>query len=433
MNFSGSTRSSESTYFSEKLERAKIKLKEFPALLKIVSFDSANPNNHTENFLLNLMGMFGANFYTQDELARYDGFLKRLDGLIENLMSNLSKEKKNNLIKRLNIFEKENFELMNELEFLTELKDNQKISEISYENAKMGNHDFNVKIDGEEFNIEVTSLSKSQIQQITEDAFNAASKEIFIAIPKKTYLQIEVTTDRLLKDGENNAAEIKNQIMKDYEKLKEVILVNMDGLCIIEKNLGNPNQSLYDIKDLFDYYREFGQRMKKLLSSSNGISYLKLIKIKDIAEGSIVSFIIGSAKFGTVEIHSQCLHPSRSEDLRKKSLINQLKRRIKDKIIHGQLSGKKNPVIAIRFEDFAFMHYSSDADIWWEENGKELKEIVESVFQETQNNEVLGILLYENTIKKSRFFQNPNILINDYIFKKIEALKNEDETTNTNE
>ena len=62
--------------------------------------------------------------------------------------------------------------------------------------------------------------------------------------------------------------------------------------------------------------------------------------------------------------------------------------------------GKKNPLIAVRFEDFAFMHYSSDSDVWWEENGKELKKIVESVFHETKNKEILGILLYENSIKK---------------------------------
>lgn len=424
MNFTGSTRSSESTYFSEKLERAKIKLKEFPTFLKIVSFNSANQNNHTENFLLNLMGMFGANFYTQEELTRYNNLLKKLDILIDNLMTHLSKDKKNNLIKRLNMFGKENFELMNELEFFAELKDNQKISEISYENAKLGNHDFNLKIDGEEFNIEVTSLSKSQIQQITEDAFNSASKEIFSTIPQKTYLQIEVTTDRLLRDGENKVAEIKDHIIRNYETLKDIILVSMDGLCIIEKNLGNPNQSLYDIQDQFDYYRDFGQRMKKLLSNSNGISYLKNIKINDITESSIVSFIIGPAKFGTVEIHSQCLHPSKSEDLRKKSLINQLKRRIKDKITYGQLNKKKNSLIAVRFEDFSFMNYSSDSDIWWEENGKELKGIVENVFQETQDKEILGVLLYENTIKKSRLFQNPDILINEDILKKIEALKN---------
>ena len=425
MNFSGSTHSIESTYFNEKLGRARTKLKEFPTLQKIMgNFNSENKNNHTENFLLNLMSMFGANFYSNDELTKYSKFLMELDNLIKDLIPSLSKEKKNNLIKRLNIFGKENFELMNELEFLSELKGNQKISEISYENTILGNHDFNIKIDGEEFNVEITSLSKSQIQQIIENAFKSASEEIFSAIPKKIYLQIEVVTDRLLNEENNDAVKIKSKIMNDYDKLKNIIWADPDGLCRIEKNLGNPTNSLYDIKDLFGYYQEFGQRMTKLLSSSEGISYLKNVSVGDITESSIVSFIISSAKFGTVEIHSQCLCPSKSEDLRKNSLIKQLKRRIEYKIVSGQLSGKKNAIIAIRFEDFAFMHYSSDSDIWWEENGKELKEIVTSVFLENKNKEILGILLYENTIKKSRFFQNPNILIDKDILKKIEVLKN---------
>lgn len=425
MNFSGSTHSKESTYFNEKIERAKTKLKEFSTLQKVLdNFKSADRENHTENALLNILGMFGSEYPSKDTQLKYESILKDMDNLLNELLNNLSKEKKNNLIKRLNIFGKNNFELMNELEFCIELRNNKKISEVHYENLNKGNHDFNLRISGEEFNIEVTSLGKSQIQQILEEAFNLASKEIFSMMPQKIYLQIEVVTDRLLKEKNNKVIEIKDKIMKDYEKLKNIIWIDQDGLCIIEKNLGNPTQSLYDIRDIFEYYQEFGERLSKLLLSTEGTSFLKKTQIKDLIENSINSFIIGNAKFGTIKIHSQCLFPSKSEKLRKESLINQLKRRIKDKIISKQLSGKKNPIIAVRFEDFSFMHYSSDSDIWREENCRELKEIVESVFKEIKDKEILGVLLYENTIKESKFFCNPNIAVDKNILDKIEVLKN---------
>lgn len=425
MNFAGSTHSQESTYFEEKVERARNKLKEFPTLQEVLeNFNLANRENHTENALLNILGMFGSEYTSQESKLKYEFVLKEMDNLLKDLLKNLSKEKRNNLIRRLNIFGENNFELMNELEFCVELRTNKKLSDVHYENLNKGNHDFNLKIEGEEFNIEVTSLGKSQIQQIVEEAFNLASKEIFSAIPKKVYLQIEVVTDRILKEENNKVVEIKSRIMEDYEKLKDLIWVNKNGLCILGKNLGDPTKSLYEIKDIFEYYQEFGQRLSQLLLNNEGVSFLKKTQIKDITESSIISFIIGNAKFGAVEIHSQCSHPSNSEDLRKKSLINQLKRRIKDKIVLGQLKGKKNPMIAIRFEDFSFMHYSSDSDIWWEENGKELKGIVESVFKETKNKEILGVLLYENSIKQSKFFQNPNRLADENLFKKIEVLKN---------
>ena len=425
MNFSGSTHSPESTYFDEKVERARIKLKEFPALQKVLdNFNLANRENHTENALLNILGMFGSEYSSQDTKLKYEYILREMDNILKDLLKNLSKEKRNNLIKRLNLFGENNFELMNELEFFVELRTNNKLSDVHYENLNKGNHDFNLKIEGKEFNIEVTSLGKSQIQQIVEEAFNLASKEIFSTIPKKIYLQIEVVTDRILKEENNKVVEIKSRIIEDYEKLKDIIWVNEEGLCILGKNLGDPTKSLYEIKDIFEYYQEFGQRLSQLLLNNEGVSFLKKTQIKDITENSIISFIIGSAKFGAVEIHSQCLHPSKSEELRKKSLINQLKRRIKDKIILGQLRGKKNPIIAVRFEDFSFMHYSSDSDIWWEENCRELKEIIESVFKETRDKEILGVLLYENSINQSKFFQNPNMPADENLFKKIEVLKN---------
>ena len=133
--------------------------------------------------------------------------------------------------------------------------------------------------------------------------------------------------------------------------------------------------------------------------------------------------MIFPAKFGSVGINSQSIWPSTAESLRKDSLIRQLKTRIKEKINSRQLEGKTNPIIAVRFEDFIFMHYSSENDIWWEENFNELKSIVESVFREANNSEILGVLLYENTIKKSRFVKNPNIEVEEGILNKINLLK----------
>ena len=133
--------------------------------------------------------------------------------------------------------------------------------------------------------------------------------------------------------------------------------------------------------------------------------------------------MIFPAKFGSVGINSQSIWQSKAESLRKESLVKQLKRRIKEKINGGQLERKKNPLIAVRFEDFIFMNYSSENDIWWEENFNELKNVVEEMFRETNNLEILGVLLYENTIKKSKFVKNPNLEIGEDILNKIGLLK----------
>lgn len=423
--FMGATYQGDSPYFKEKLDKARDKLKEFPTISSIVdNFNLANRENHTKNLFLNLLNASVSDaFLGGKPNEKYNETLKVIESTLRELLEKLSRNKKNNLIIRLKSFGNNHREIINEIEFLIELKQNSNVSNIEYENENLGNHDFNINILEEEFNIEQTCLGKGKIQQIVEKAFNLASKEIIERIPKKILLKIDVDTDKILKEKDNSVEEIKKILMKDYDNLERILLVDLNGSCRVDNNIGSHDKSLYEIKDLYEYYDEFGQRLKKLLESDEGIGYLKTKKVGEIVNSSITHFIIGPAKFGSVSIHSQCIWPSRAESLRKESLARQLSRRIKEKINDRQLKGKINPFIAVRFEDFIFMNYSSESDIWWEENFNELEDIVESVFKETGNKEILGVLLYENTIKKSRFVKNSNIEIGKDTLTKIDLLR----------
>ena len=423
--FIGSTYQGDSPYFEDKLTKARNKLKEFPTISRIVdNFNLANRENHTENALLNLLSAAVSDaFLGNRQNEKCNETLKKIESTLKELLNTLLRDKRNNLIARLKSFGYNHYETINEIEFLIELKQNPDVSNIHYENEKLGNHDFNIHIGDKEFNIEQTCLGRGEIQQMIETAFSLASKEIIERIPKKILLKIDVETDKILKDKNNNVEEIKNVLIKDYDNIERILLIDLNGNCRVENNIGDPNKFLYDVRDLYKYYDEFGQRLKKLLNSDEGVSYLKNKKVGEITKSSITHFIVGPGKFGSVSIHSQCLWPSRAESLRKESLVNQLKRRIKEKINRGQLIGKNNPIIAVRFEDFIFMNYSSENDLWWEENFNELKNIVEVIFRESNNTEILGVLLYENTIKKSRFIKNPDIPIGKDILEKINLLK----------
>ncbi|MBM3233599.1 hypothetical protein FJZ19_00725 [Candidatus Pacearchaeota archaeon] len=431
MIFMGATYQSDSPYFEDKLIKARNKLKEFPTIASVVdNFNLANRENHTENIILNLLSAAVSDAFLENKPnERCNQTLKLIELSLKELLDKLSRSKKNNLIVKLKSFGDSHRDTINEIDFLIELKQNSNVSDIEYENETLGNHDFNVYIGGEEFNIEQTCLGRGKIQKMVERAFNIASKEIIERIPKRIFLKIDVDTDRILKERDNSFHEIKTLLMKDYDNLEKMLLIDLNGGCRIDNNLGSSNQSLYEIKDLYDDYDEFGQRLKKLLDSREGVDYLKSKKVFELTKCSITHFIIGPGKFGSVSIHSQCIWPSRAESLRKGSLINQLKRKIKEKIEGRQLEGKTNPIIAVRFEDFIFMNYSSEDDVWWEENFNELKNIIEGVFRDINNKEILGVLLYENTIKKSRFVKNPNIKVRENIIDKIGLLKNESTTT----
>ncbi len=425
MIFSGATQQDESTYFEDKLNKARNKLKEFPTISSVVdNFNLANRENHTENVFLNLLSASVSDAFLDGKPNdRYNELLKVIESTLKELISKLSRDKKNNLIVRLKSFGDNHRETINEIEFLIELKQNSHTSNVEYENESLGNHDFSLKIDEEEFNIEQTCLGKNKIQQIVEEAFGLASKEIIGRIPKKILLKIDVDTNRVLKERDNSVEEVKSVLMNDYDNLEKIMLIDLNSSCRVDNNIGDHNKSLYEIKDLYEYYEEFGQRLKKLLDNSSGVEYLKTKRVGEIVSCSITHFMIFPAKFGSVGINSQSIWPSKAESLRKESLVKQLKRRIKEKINGGQLERKKNPLIAVRFEDFIFMNYSSENDIWWEENFNELKNVVEEMFRETNNLEILGVLLYENTIKKSKFVKNPNLEIGEDILNKIGLLK----------
>ena len=221
MIFTGATYQGDSPYFEDKLNKARTKLKEFPTILSIVNnFNLANRENHTENLFINLLSASVSDAFLEGKPNEgYNNILKSFEEVLRKLLPKLSRDKKNNLVARLKSFGDKHRETINEIEFLVELKQNSNISDIEYENESLGSHDFNIKIDSEEFNIEQTSLGESKIQQIVEEAFSLASKEIIERIPKKILLKIDVDTNKILKERDNSVEEVKTVVMEDYEKL----------------------------------------------------------------------------------------------------------------------------------------------------------------------------------------------------------------------
>ena len=74
-----------------------------------------------------------------------------------------------------------------------------------------------------------------------------------------------------------------------------------------------------------------------------------------------------------------------------------------------------------------FHDYSSNTDIFGQENFDELRSVVEEIFNQKEENEIFGVLLYEGTLKKSKFVRNPRIDIPQEILSKINLLM-EDKT-----
>ncbi|MFH1365037.1 MAG: hypothetical protein ABIH28_00440 [archaeon] len=403
---------SETDYFENKLLRAIEKIKEFPTLSKILNkFEQATKTNHYENTFLNLAGA---------DTEEYDSILKSFDCLIEEILSERSDNK--NLINLIKSFGEKHFQKINELEFYIQLKEKESVKEIKYEGNSQ-KHDFNFLIDGTEFNVELTSLGKGKIEQRINEAFILAAKEIIKDLPDKTLLKIDIITDKLGEIGESiSSEEISQTIVDNFNKIKLFCLVCRNDSVTLEKNIGSKDKTLFECKDYF-YYVESKRRISELLKSERGVDYLKNIKVGDIADNPIDHVMIFDWKKRKVEIHAQRLMPSSTEILRKKSLVRQLKELLRGKINKGQLKGKTNPFIALNFEDFAFHNYYLQGDSFGQDSFSELNEIIKEISVETRDEELLGVLFYFKSIKKSAFIKNPNIEIDGDVRNKIEKLR----------
>jgi len=414
-------------YPKETIDKGREKIKEFFTLNTILNnFNKADKNNYNKNHFLILGRDAVSNPFIGGQPDKdAEAKLKRYDTLLNFLLPRLSKDSKEKLISRLKDFGENHFKTILELEFFLELRVNKSIFDIHYEDSKRGNHDFCIKIDDTELNIELTSLGEGIIQKILETGFNIASNEIIEHIPERTLLKLDVDTDLILnQDDKNDPALIKNVLIQDFIKIKSIVNIMKNNHCIIEKNLGDPEKYLYDFKDLFKYYNEFGQSLLKLLETPEGLEFLKKTKYKNIRNISISSFIVGDAKTKLVEIHSVSMMPSKAESLRKISLLRQLKNRVDDKIKKKQLKNKTNSIIAINFEDFLFNDYASEQDYFGQEELNELKRIIEEIFKNNKEKQLLGILLYQRTLSKSVFIKNPLVSLDPIIESKIRLLKN---------
>ncbi|MBI2558213.1 hypothetical protein HYW20_02735 [Candidatus Woesearchaeota archaeon] len=412
-------------YPKETITKGREKIKEFPTLSSILeNFNKADRQNYNKNHFLMLARDAVSNpFIGGQPDKEAEAKLKRYDILLNFLIPRLSKDTKEKIISRLKDFGENHFKTILELELLLELIVNKSVSDIHYEDPKKGNHDFCIVMGDTEINIELTSLGEGTIQRILENAFDMASNEIIEYISESTLLKLDVDTDLILNlKGKNDSDSIKDVLVGGFVKIKPLVNVVRNNHCILESNFGDQEKYLYDFKDLFKYYNEFGERLVKLLETPEGIEFLKSTKVKDISEIPYSSFIIGDARTKLVEIHSHSFWPSKSENLRKESILRQFKNRIIEKIKGGQLKGKVNSIIAVNFSDVIFHDYSSNTDIFGQENFDELKSIVEDVFIQEKDNEIFGVLLYEGTLKKSRFVRNPRINIPEEALSKINLL-----------
>ncbi len=372
---------------------ARSKIKTYPTLNGIVNnFNDPGYEVCPPNYILSLASdavsspwLFGKPDINAEEK------ISKFEKLFCTILPTLPKEKRKKIEARLRGYDENHWMQIREIEFYLDMQKNNKISGIAYEDPKFGNHDFHINVEDTEFNIEHTSLGANLIQQIVESGLSLAANKIIPLLPEKKMIKLDVKTAMLLKEeGNNNATDICNKIVDDYKNISPIVS-EMENTSCSFGDIGDSAQTLIQLKDIFQYY-DSGPVMTKLLETEAGLTFLTETSQKEIQENSIEVIYAFNRDRRELHIHSVCCWPSKSESLRKESLLRQFKARVCAKITDGQLRGKTNAVIAMQFQDVLFMEYTRKKE-FGEEHLIELTHGVEEAFNTTRENDILAVII----------------------------------------
>jgi hypothetical protein len=349
-------------------------------------------------------------------LQEYETLLKELK------LEEFRKDKRNDLKKKMNSFDNlQNLSFIKELEFLKQLKDHEQITGIVYNNFPESDHDFRIFIEGVEFNLEFTSTGESEPNKILRESFSKIANELLKLIPDNKMLIVDLKTDRLLNaGGKMEEGHIFSLVVQKIKKILPIIKVKDNSFCTINANMGSPTQNLFEIRDIFKYHNDLGERLELLLTTSEGEEYLKSTPLSTFNNFPISSFGFCDAKSKLVTVHSESVYPSRAESLREKALLNQLEKRADSKITEKQLLGQENPILVIQFQDILFLGYSYRSGIFSNDYFVKIKERILDAFKKNPtSNNILGTILIEDSLINSKFIPNPNFTIQTDILSKI--------------
>jgi len=417
----------EGNYRADFLYNGKEAVKEFPTLFSILGdFPDFEEEKYDSNFFLFLASTSkydifrkGPNEESYERIQQYESLLRKIK------LEDFKKEKRNDIIKKMNSFDnQQNRSVMLELEFLRQLREHEKIKSVIYNDFPNSNHDYRISLDGIEFNLELTGLGESKPNEILRNSFFNIAKELLKFIPTDKMLIIDLKTDTLLNEEDKmDVNYIFNLVVQRMEIILPIILVKNNSFCTINTNIGRSTETLYDIRDIYEYYNDLGDRLSLLCNTQEGEAYLKDTLLSIFDYFPVSSFSFHDAKGKLVEVHSQSVFPSKAEILREKALLNQLENSADYKLKKNQLSGQENSILIIKFQDILFINYSDEHEILSGEYLEKIKTRILNAFEKNPEfNNILGIMLIEDSLSKSIFVPNPNITIQPSIFYKLELI-----------
>lgn len=417
----------ECNYRIDFLYNGKEAIQEFPTLFSMLGdFPYFDEEKYDFNIFLFLASTSNYDIFLRAPNKESYEKLQQYEFLLQNIkFDDFKKDRRKDIIKKINSFDKQqNHSIMLELDLLRQLKEHKNINHVFYNDLPDSNHDYRISLGGIDFNLELTGLGESEPNKILRNSFSKIAKELLNVIPADKMLKIDIKTDKLLNEKNRmDEGHIFRLIIDSIKNIWPIISIKNNSYCRINANALTHNGNIYEIRQAYKYFNDFGERLALLCGTQEGEAYLKNTHLSIFDDFPVSSFGFFDAKFKLVEIQSQSFFPSTAENLRELSLLNQLERIVDSKLKKNQLSGQENSIIVIYFQDMLFRGYSDGREIFSDKYLEKIKKrTLDALIKNPEYNNILGIMLIEDSLDNSKFVPNPNIALEPSILSKLELM-----------
>lgn len=375
----------------------------------------------------------------KNDQLRAQKTLNELEILFHNYLklSERTNKQKNDIIRKMTSFGYENNQsigIFRELYLYLQLKKNTSISEITFDDFANSNHDFRIKVNGYEINLEITGLGPNKVDLILREAFTEVGLKTINLLPLDMQLLLEINVKYLKKDKAEFEKEYIVKLLSDSIDNLMPILKNTDSGALFDKDLfGQTSMSLYNF---FEFYKnpEFGvssypimKIFERMTESEEALFFLKNTKSDLIVDTPIEMFSNSkSDNKKCIQLSPWHISWNEAEKERIEARLNQLQRTLEYKLRKNQLEGQKNPILVVQFDDFFFSGY--DSNLIEKQNFIDrISPIVTKTFEIINKEltlDVYGVFIYESIFSKGIFFPNQYLKLDQEFFNSISLLMN---------
>lgn len=278
--------------------------------------------------------------------------------------------------------------------------------------------------------VEVKRLGTADIELSLEALFESVAEELIDEIPDNTMLNVTVDTGRLVWDASQEEA-----LQKQESNSK---IVDQFGAAHLSLFLDHHKAvSLRDIQDLdqdwtiqylidngllhvINQYSDLGQKIRQH-QNDPAFSPLRNASVRDF-HGPIISAFTGPCQGKLAEVHAEHVYPSTPAAEQKRIFLNRVETNIENKIQRDQREPGEPNLLVISATHWLARGYSqAGTRPLAQPVNQEILERVETVLDQEQPSNLVGVVLTEDEPAKHILIDNP--YTDDAIQQKFEATR----------